>query len=238
MLLVTGPTGHGKTTTQAAFIEAINRRLRRRIITIEAPIEYVFTHRESLISQREVGRDADSFADALRAVLRQDPDVILIGELRDLETIQTALTAAETGHLVLATLHTNDASQTIDRIIDAFPSGQQQQVRGQLADVLLAVIAQQLLPATRAVNDRPELRGRVVACEVLLGSMAGAHAIRSAIREAKTSSLYSIVETGGDRGMQTMEAALAKLVRDGLVEREIALRAAIRQDALRRLLGE
>jgi twitching motility protein PilT len=233
LLLVTGPTGHGKTTTLAALVDAINRSRRARIITIEAPIEYTFGHGRSLISQREVGQDTGSFAQALRAALRQDPDVIMVGEMRDLETISTALTAAETGHLVLATLHTNDAPQTVDRIIDAFPPGQQQQVRAQLAEALLAVVAQQLLPAERPTSDRAELAGRVVACEVLLGPMADVAATREAIRSGKTHTLYTIMETGRDLGMQTMEAALAALAAQGWISDRTAEAAATRLVALR-----
>lgn len=237
-IIVTGPTGHGKSTTQAAMIRELTESASLRIITVEDPVEYEVPHGRCLVSQREVGRDTPSFGSGLRAALREDPNVLLVGEMRDLETISTALTAAETGHLVITTLHTTDAPGAIDRIVDVFPSGQQAQVRAQLAEVLLAALAQRLLPAR---GGRPhahhELRGRVAACEVLLGPMAGVHATRSVIREGKTSSLYSIMETGADRGMATMEASLAALVREGLVEREVALAAAVRQEALRQLLG-
>jgi twitching motility protein PilT len=237
LVLVTGPTGSGKTTTLAAIVNTIAQKYRKRIITIEDPIEYELPHGQSLVSQREVGRDTYSFADGLRAALREDPDIILVGEMRDLETIQTALTAAETGHLVLSTLHTNDATMTCDRIIDIFPAGQQQQVRSQLSDVLLAVLSQRLLPAVTRRSRRPELAGRVVACEVLLGPMADVHAVRAAIKEGKTASLYSIMETGADRGMQTMEKALAELVKRGLITREMALASATRVEQMRMLLG-
>ncbi len=237
LLLVTGPAGQGKSTTLAAFVDAINRSESRRIITIEDPIEYVFPPRRSLISQREVGTDTGSFARALRAALRQDPDVIMVGEMRDLDTISTALTAAETGHLVLATLHTNDAVQTVDRIVDAFPAAQQQQVRAQLADCLLAVISQRLLPSRRPNGDRPELRGRIVACEILLGPMADISSTREAIRSGKTHTLYNVMEMGSEHGMQTMEKALVGLLETGWITDEVAEAAATRLQALKILRG-
>jgi twitching motility protein PilT len=239
LLIVTGAAGHGKTTTQAAMIRAISEQSRVRIITIEDPIEYDLPHGRSLISQREVGCDTPSFSDGLRAALREDPNVILIGEMRDLETISTALTAAETGHLIIATLHTNDAPGAVDRITDAFPPNQQAQVRAQLSETLLAVIAQRLVPLQgRSAMGRLELRGRVPACEILLGAMAGVGAVRGSIREGKTVGLYSIMETSRDRGMQTMETALAELVKRNLISRETAMQAAIRQDALQQLFHD
>lgn len=236
LLIVTGPTGSGKSTTLAALLEAINQRHRRRILTIEDPIEYSFAHGQSLVSQREVGRDTLAFTDALRAALREDPDVLLVGEMRDLETMQTAITAAESGHLVLTTLHTIDAASTVDRILDVFPPIQQPQIRTQLSEALLAVLAQQLV-ATMDPNfgARPELRGRVLACEVLLGPMADVMAVRTQIREGGKN-LYTTMETGAERGMQTMETALAELVHLGLVSADTAERVSVRQTTLQALL--
>lgn len=213
LVLVTGPTGSGKTTTLAAMINQINDEQHRMIISIEDPIEYIHKNRKSIIKQREVTSDTRSFADALRHVLRQDPDVVVIGEMRDLETIATALTAAETGHLVLATLHTPDAVQTVDRIVDVFPPYQQQQVRIQLASTLQAVIAQQLVPI-------PGGRGRVVACEVLLANVA----VRNVIRNSKTEQLYSLMQTSSELGMITMDKSLKKLYEQGLISYDEALR--------------
>lgn len=212
LILVTGPTGHGKTTTQAAMIDRINRNRACHIITIEDPIEYVHNHQRSIVDQREVGGDTDSFAGALKYVLRQDPDVILVGEMRDLETIKAALTAAETGHLVMATLHTNDAIQTVDRVIDVFPGPEQQQIRFQLSMVLLAIISQRLLP--RADNT-----GRVLACEVLRNN----HAIANLIRDGKTHQVYSVVETSRREGMLTMDRSLKNLYNRGVITREEAI---------------
>jgi len=212
LVLVTGPTGSGKSTTLAAMIDLINSESRLHIITLEDPIEYVHRHKKSLVNQREIGRDSLSFAAALRAAMREDPDVILVGEMRDLKTIATAITAAETGHLVLATLHTTSAAQTIDRIIDVFPPHQQQQIRLQLASTLEGVIAQQLLPR----RDRP---GRVAALEIL----AATPAIRNLIREGKTHQIVSQLQTGARYGMQTLDMALRDLVRAGVVGREEAL---------------
>ncbi|MQL52136.1 PilT/PilU family type 4a pilus ATPase [Desulfofundulus thermobenzoicus] len=223
LVLVTGPTGSGKSTTLAAMIDLINSESRLHIITLEDPIEYVHRHKKSLVNQREIGRDSLSFAAALRAALREDPDVILVGEMRDLETIATAITAAETGHLVLATLHTTSAAQTIDRIIDVFPPHQQQQVRLQLAGALEGVIAQQLLPR----RDRP---GRVAALEIL----AATPAIRNLIREGKTHQIVSQLQTGARYGMQTLDMALRNLVRAGVIGREEALaRAADAENLLK-----
>ncbi|RKO66729.1 type IV pilus twitching motility protein PilT [Desulfofundulus salinus] len=223
LVLVTGPTGSGKSTTLAAMIDLINSESRLHIITLEDPIEYVHRHKKSLVNQREIGRDSLSFAAALRAALREDPDVILVGEMRDLETIATAITAAETGHLVLATLHTTSAAQTIDRIIDVFPPHQQQQVRLQLAGALEGVIAQQLLPR----RDRP---GRVAALEILVATPA----IRNLIREGKTHQIISHLQTGARYGMQTLDMALRNLVRTGVIGREEALaRAADAENLLK-----
>ncbi|MFP4500330.1 MAG: type IV pilus twitching motility protein PilT [Candidatus Hydrogenedentota bacterium] len=211
LILVTGPTGHGKTTTQAALINVINQDRACHIITVEDPIEYVHMHHQSIVDQREVGDDTKAFATALKYVLRQDPDVILIGEMRDLETIQAALTAAETGHLVLATLHTNDAIQSVDRIIDVFPGYQQQQIRFQLSMTLLAIISQRLLA-------RADGEGRVLACELLLCN----NAVANLIREGKTHQVYSVIETAHREGMSTLDRSLKLLYQKGLVSREEA----------------
>ena len=211
LVLVTGPTGHGKTTTQAALIDKINNERACHIITVEDPIEYVHTHKRSIVDQREVGTDTKSFPSALKYVLRQDPDVILIGEMRDLETIKAALTAAETGHLVFATLHTNDAIQTVDRIIDVFPGHEQQQIRFQLSMTLLAIISQRLLP-------NAENTGRVLAAEVLLNNTA----IANLIREGKTHQVYSVVETSVKEGMLTLDRSLKELYAEGLITHDDA----------------
>ena len=226
LVLVTGPTGSGKSTTLAAIIDEINSTREQHILTIEDPIEFLHVHKRCLINQRELGSDATSFAEALRAALRQDPDVLLVGEMRDLETISTALTAAETGHLVLATLHTQDVPQTIDRIIDVFPPYQQQQVRAMLASALQGVVAQQLLPSADGA-------GRVAAVEVLIPTPA----VRNLIREGKTHQIYSAIQTGGELGMQTMDAALVDLVRARRITQQVArLRASVPAE-LDRLLG-
>ncbi|BCV21814.1 type IV pilus twitching motility protein PilT [Moorella sp. Hama-1] len=206
LVLVTGPTGSGKSTTLAAMVDKINRERRCHIITLEDPIEYLHQHRLSIVNQREVGSDTHSFARALRAALRQDPDVILVGEMRDLETIATAITAAETGHLVLATLHTSSAIQSIDRIVDVFPPHQQGQIRIQLADTLEGVITQQLLP-------RADRAGRVAAVEILIATPA----VRNLIREGKTHQIISSMQTGARYGMQTMDAALRQLTVEGVI---------------------
>jgi len=210
-LLVTGPTGHGKSTTLASIIDLINTNKRCHIVTIEDPIEFVHGNKQSVIDQRELGSDTLSFATALKYVLRQAPDVILVGEMRDLDTVAAALTAAETGHLVLATLHTNDAVQTIDRIIDVFPERQQQQVRVQLSLTLLAVISQRLLP--KATGD-----GRVLAVEILKNT----HSSANLIREGKTYQVYSVIETGTKDGMVTLDASLIKLYQRGIITAEEA----------------
>lgn len=209
LILVTGPTGSGKSTTLAAMIDRINERRSCHIITLEDPIEYLHHHKKSIVNQREIGSDSPSFASALRAALRQDPDVILVGEMRDLETVATAITAAETGHLVLATLHTGSAVQSIDRIIDVFPPHQQAQIRIQLADTLVGVITQQLL-------TRADGRGRVAAVEILIATPA----VRNLIREGKTHQIVSLMQTGGRFGMQTMEMALKQLETRGIISPE------------------
>ncbi|KXG76022.1 Twitching mobility protein [Fervidicola ferrireducens] len=210
LVLVTGPTGSGKTTTLAAMIDRINETRSCHIVTLEDPIEYLHRHKKSIVNQREIGSDSPSFASALRAALRQDPDVILVGEMRDLETIATAITAAETGHLVLATLHTGSAVQSIDRIIDMFPPHQQNQVRSQLADVLIGVVTQRLLP-------RADGRGRVAAVEILIATPA----VRNLIREGKTYQIVSLMQTGSRFGMQTMEMALHQLCERGIIDPKI-----------------
>ena len=225
LVLVTGPTGSGKSTTLAAMLAEINHTRRERIVTVEDPIEFVHPHLRSVVSQRELGRDTRSFARALRQALRQDPDVVLVGEMRDLETISLAVTAAETGHLVLATLHTRDAPGAVDRIVDVFPPHQQHQVRGQLADVLRAVVAQTLVPACAG--------GRVVACEVLVATPA----VRHMIREGKNHQIRSAMQTGGAAGMVTLENSLAALVNEGRARANEALRRSGDPEALRQLLG-
>ncbi len=226
LVLVTGPTGSGKSTTLAAMIDRINETRSGHIMSIEDPIEFLHRHKRCIVNQREVSSDTRSFAAALRHVLRQDPDVILVGEMRDLETISLAVTAAETGHLVFGTLHTQDAPQTVDRIVDVFPPHQQGQVRAQLANALQGIITQTLL-------KRRDGRGRVVACEVLVATPG----VRNLIREGKNHQLYSAMQTGGKFGMQTLDAALAGLVRQGLVSPEEAGRHAANPDELRRLTG-
>ncbi len=226
IVLVTGPTGSGKSTTLASIIDVINSTREEHIMTIEDPIEFLHHHKKCIVNQRELGSDATSFANAIKAALRQDPDVILVGEMRDIETIGTAITAAETGHLVFATLHTQDAPQTIDRIIDVFPSEQQSQIRVQLAVALQGVVTQQLLPTADGA-------GRVVASEVMIPTPA----VRNLIREGKTHQLYSVLQTGGSVGMQTMDASLAQLVRSGKITRQLAESRSSTPDELRRLLG-
>lgn len=213
LLVVTGPTGHGKSTTIAALIEFINQSFSKHIVTIEDPVEYVFKDAKSIISQRELETDTDSFPRALRSVLRQDPDVVLIGEMRDLETFEAALTIAETGHLVLTTLHTNSAAQTPDRIIDVFPKNQQDQVRQQLANVLSGVISQRLIQKANGP-------GRVVACEIMVANSA----IRSLIREDKTHQLQTIIQTGASEGMITLDKVLADYVSRGVITLDEALK--------------
>ena len=226
LVLVTGPTGSGKSTTLASLIDIINSRKPHHIMTVEDPIEFLHHHKMAVINQREVGEDTYSFAAALKHVLRQDPDVILVGEMRDLETISTALTAAETGHLVFATLHTQDAPQSVDRVIDVFPSHQQQQVRVQLAASLQGIVTQQLVPVTSG-------RGRAVACEVLVATPA----VRNLIREGKTHQIYSAMQAGGKFGMQTMDMSLASLVRQGAISMETAMQRCANEEDLRRLVS-
>jgi twitching motility protein PilT len=225
LVLVTGPTGSGKSTTLAAVIDEINQTRDDHIMTVEDPIEFLHRHKRCIVNQREIGPDATSFAEALRGALRQDPDVILLGEMRDLETIATALTAAETGHLVFATLHTQDAPSTIDRIIDVFPGAQQDQVRVQLAATIQGIVTQTLLPTADGV-------GRVPALEVLIPD----DAVRNLIRQSKTEQIYSIMQTNTKRGMQTLEQSLAALVKSGKVAAEAALARSSRPDQLLGLL--
>jgi len=211
LFLVTGPTGSGKTTTLASMINFINERLDRHIVTVEDPIEYYHSHKKSIINQREVGIDVPSFAEALRRVLRQDPDVILVGEMRDLETVSLALTSAETGHLVFATLHTGSCTKSIDRIIDMFPKEQQQQVRSMLSESLEAVIAQTLLPTKDG-------KGRVPSVEIMIANSA----VRNLIREEKTYQIPSVIQASTKEGMQTRDQSLYNLVMNNLIERTIA----------------
>ena len=225
-VLVTGPTGSGKSTTLAAMLDVINKERREHIMTIEDPIEFLHRHQNCIVNQRELGADAQSFGLGLKAALRQDPDVILVGEMRDLETISTALTAAETGHLVFATLHTQDTAQTVDRIVDVFPPEQQHQVRTQLSVALEGIVTQQLLPTADGL-------GRVAACEVLVPTPA----VRNLIREGKTHQIASVLQTGSTHGMQTMDAAMADLVRKGKITRELAEQRSSTPEELRRLMG-
>jgi twitching motility protein PilT len=225
-VVVTGPTGSGKSTTLASMVHIINHEREEHILTIEDPIEFLHKHGKCIVNQREIGSDALDFSSALRGALRQDPDVILVGEMRDLETISTALTAAETGHLVFATLHTQSASQTVDRIIDVFPPHQQGQVRMQLSIALQGIVTQQLLPTADG-------SGRAVATEVLVPTPA----VRNLIREGKTHQLYSTIQTSGASGMQTMDADLARLVRQGKISRTLAEQRSAVPEELKRLLG-
>lgn len=223
-VLVTGPTGHGKSTTLASMIQSINEKRSNHIVTIEDPIEYTYATGLSIISQREMHADTHSWNVALRSVLREDPDVVLVGEMRDLETIQAALTIAETGHLVFATLHTNSAAQTIDRIVDVFPENRQGQVRLQLASVLEGVISQRLVPAIAG--------GRIVAAEI----MTGTPAVQTTIRDGKTHLLDNIIQTSAELGMMTLETALARRVQEGVVSVEVAIAYAQRPEELGKLL--
>jgi twitching motility protein PilT len=225
LVLVTGPTGSGKSTTLAALIDEINRTRADHIITIEDPIEFLHKHKRCIVNQRELGPDALSFAEALRGALRQDPDVILLGEMRDLETIGTALTAAETGHLVFATLHTQDAASTVDRLIDVFPAEQQGQIRAQIAGTLQGVVTQTLLPTADG-------QGRVPAVEILFPD----DAVRNLIRQHKIEQIYSVMQTGTARGMMTLEQALADLVARGVVSEDVAVTRSSRPEQLTGLI--
>jgi len=227
LFLVTGPTGSGKSTTLASIVGKINGERNCHILTLEDPIEYVHRHEKSLINQREMGQDTTSFPNALRSALRQDPDVILVGEMRDLETISTAITAAETGHLILATLHTSDAPQTIDRIIDVFPPHQQQQIRVQLASNLLGVMCQQLLP-------RSDGKGRVVATEVMSANAAA----KNLIREGKVYQLYTVLQTGAKHGMQLMDDSIMELYDKRFIDQETAVEYAMDPDRMTRVLKQ
>ena len=225
LILVTGPTGSGKSTTLAAILDRVNRRLSRHVVTIEDPIEFVHLNDRSIFTQREIGPDVTSFAEGVKAAIREDPDCLLVGEMRDLDTMRMALTAAETGLLVFATLHTNSAAKAVDRIIDAFPASEQEQIRTVLADTLRAVVAQQLLKKTSS--------GRIPAFEVLLGSSA----LSNAIREGKTAQINNQIQTGRSRGMVSMDQSLAELVRLGLVTRDAALERAFDREAFRSMLA-
>jgi len=224
LVLVTGPTGHGKSTTLAAIINEINQKRADHIVTIEDPIEYVYQPQKSIVSQREMHGDTHSWAVALRSVLREDPDVVLVGEMRDYETIAAALTVAETGHLVLATLHTNNAAQTVDRIVDVFPENQQAQIRVQLSNVLSAVLSQRLLPVIGG--------GRVAALEILLGSQA----VKTSIREGKSHLINNVMQTSAELGMQSLELDLARLVNGGVVDKQVAVEYALNPQELLRLI--
>ncbi|CDC19217.1 MAG: type IV pilus twitching motility protein PilT [Candidatus Gastranaerophilaceae bacterium] len=230
LILVTGPTGSGKSTTLASMIDHINETRNEHILTIEDPVEFVHKSKKSVVHQRELGQDTRSFANALKSALREDPDIILVGEMRDLDTISLAITAAETGHLVMGTLHTSSASQTIDRIIDVFPQGQQQQIRIMLSNSLCAVFSQTLLPK---LSENGEKKGRVMAQEIMVVNGA----IANLIREGKTSQMYSAIQTGAQHGMQTLETALANLYKKGLISAEDALVKSSRPDELKRLIN-
>ncbi|WP_303673141.1 type IV pilus twitching motility protein PilT [Vampirovibrio chlorellavorus] len=230
LVLVTGPTGSGKSTTLAAMIDHINSTKPHHILTVEDPIEFLHTSKRCVIHQRELGQDTRSFDNALRAALREDPDVILVGEMRDLETIRLALTAAETGHLVMGTLHTSSAMQTVDRIVDVFPPEQQQQIRVQLSNSLVAVLSQALLPK---LNELKEKSGRVMALEIMVITPA----IANLIREGKTAQIYSSIQTGAQYQMQTMETSLKDLYQKGLVTFEDALSKTTRPEDFKRLVS-
>ena len=225
-VVVTGPTGSGKSTTLAAMVDVVNQERSGHIMTVEDPIEFLHKHKKCVVNQREIGADTHSFASALKHVLRQDPDVILVGEMRDLETIATAITAAETGHLVFATLHTQDAPQTIDRIIDVFPPHQQQQVRVQLSTTLQGVVTQQLIPTVDG-------QGRVAAVEVMIATPG----IRNLIREGKVHQIYSAMQAGGRYGMQTMDMSLASHVKAGRISQQMAFERCHDAEELQRLVG-
>jgi twitching motility protein PilT len=231
LILVTGPTGSGKTTTLAALLNHINQTRAEHILTIEDPIEFTYKNEKSVIHQREVNEDTRSFANALRAALREDPDVILVGELRDLETIQLAISAAETGHLVFGTLHTSSAAQTVDRMVDVFPPGQQTQIRVQLSGSLLAVFSQTLC---KRVRPLPGQFGRVMAQEIMINTPA----IANLIREGKTAQIYSQIQTGAKEGMLTLERGLANLIQEEAISHAEALLKTTRPEELERLLSQ
>ncbi|NJN29900.1 MAG: type IV pilus twitching motility protein PilT [Synechococcales cyanobacterium RM1_1_8] len=231
LILVTGPTGSGKTTTLAAMIDLINRTRAEHILTVEDPIEFVYEPIKSLIHQRQLGEDTKSFSNALRSALREDPDIILVGEMRDLETIHLAITAAETGHLVMGTLHTSSAAQTIDRIIDVFPADKQTQVRVQLSNSLVAVFSQTLV---EKANPKPGEFGRVMAQEIMVITPA----ISNLIREGKTAQIYSQIQTGAKLGMETLEKALADLYKSGVISFEAAMAKTSKPDEMQRLIGD
>ncbi|MGK7890632.1 MAG: type IV pilus twitching motility protein PilT [Leptolyngbyaceae cyanobacterium] len=230
MVLVTGPTGSGKTTTLAAMIDLINRTRAEHILTVEDPIEFVYEPVKSLVHQRQLGEDTKSFANALKGALREDPDIILVGEMRDLETIHLAISAAETGHLVFGTLHTSSAPQTVDRMIDVFPAERQTQVRVQLSNSLVAVFSQCLVPKQ---NPKPGEFGRCMAQEIMVVTPA----ISNMIREGKTSQIYSAIQTGGKLGMQTLESVLANLYKEGKISFDAAMSKTSKPDELQRLMG-
>ena len=225
LVLVVGPTGSGKSTTLAAMVDRINETKPVHILTIEDPIEYIHNHKTAMVNQREVGTDVPSFVDGLKSALREDPDVILLGEMRDIESIGITLTLAETGHLVFATLHTNDASQALDRIVDVFPAERREQIQIQLAGTLQGVISQRLLPAIGG--------GRVAAYEVLMAN----DAVRNLIREAKTFQIPSVLQSGARYGMQSMDQSLASLVLSGALDRDAAFERCHNQQDLAQLLG-
>lgn len=225
LVLVTGPTGSGKSTTLAAMINEINNTRQGHIVTLEDPIEYLHKHNKCIVNQREIGKDTKSYQSALRAVLREDPDVILVGEMRDFETISVAITAAETGHLVFSTLHTIGAVKTIDRIIDVFPPHQQEQVKIQLSSVIQAVISQQLLPNIKC-------NGRVAALEIMVNTPG----IQNLIREGKTNQIESVVQTGNKYGMKTMDMAISELYKKGAISMEIAMAYAVDREILKRFM--
>lgn len=223
LVLITGPTGSGKTTTLASMIDKINEEQEGHIITLEDPVEYLHHHKKSLISQREIHRDSKGFAEALRASLRQDPDVILVGEMRDLDTISTAITAAETGHLVLSTLHTSSAAQTVDRIIDVFPPHQQAQIRLQLSMVLEGVVSQKLIP-------KADGSGRVAAFEIMTGTTG----VRNLIREGKAHMLQTLIQTGTSSGMISMDSSILALYREKVITKESAVAFALDQETMKK----
>ena len=225
-ILVTGPTGSGKSSTLASIVDEVNETRTEHIVTVEDPVEFVFENKKSIVSQRELGGDTKSWGKALKSALRQDPDVVMVGEMRDLETMQAAITTAETGHLVFATLHTNSAAQTIDRIVDSFPSEQQAQIKSQLANSLEAVLSQRLIPS---VDGK-----RVAATEVMIVTPA----VKTNIREGKVHQIDNVIQTGAELGMHLLETSLAELVNKGIVDSKVAMSYALRPTVLSRLLGK